>query len=166
VIGSTGSGKTTFGRALAQRLDVPHVELDALHWQSGWVLASPEEVRERIGPLLAGDGWVVDGNYGGTLGTMVLDQADQIVWLDLPFATTFWRLLRRTIKRARTREHLWETTNRETLRRTFLSRDSILLFLLRTYRGRRRRYSVLVASYPNVRLRTARDAERYLEEAR
>jgi adenylate kinase family enzyme len=40
VVGSTGSGKTTFARALAEKLGVPHVEIDALFWQRGWVMTS------------------------------------------------------------------------------------------------------------------------------
>jgi len=165
VIGSTGSGKTTFARALAHRLGVPHIELDALHWRSGWVESSAEELRTRIDRVLAGDGWVVDGNYGSRLGTSVLDQADEVVWLDPPFVVTFWRLLCRTVRRLRTREQLWGTTNAESFRRSFLSRDSILWFLLKTYRRGQRRRAELVGGYPHVRLRSAREADRYLQTA-
>src|SRR5438477_10263075 len=82
VIGNTGSGKTTFARALAQKLGVPHVELDALHWKSEWVMSSPEQVRAAVADVLARDGWVVDGNWGSTLGMTGLDLADEVVWLD------------------------------------------------------------------------------------
>jgi adenylate kinase family enzyme len=165
VIGPTGSGKTTFSRALAAKVGVPHVEIDALHWRSGWVMAPREDVRARVAEVLAGDGWVIDGNYGGTLGTTVLDQADEIVWLDLPFSTTFPRVLRRTLRRLRTREQLWGTTNRETFRSAFLSRDSIILYSIRSYRRRRRQCLELVERRPHVRLRSAADVERRLAEA-
>jgi adenylate kinase family enzyme len=162
VIGHTGSGKTTFARALAAKLGVPHVELDALHWRSGWALAPPEEVQARVEEVLEADGWVIDGNYGGTLGTTVLDRAHQIVWLDLPFRTTFPRVLRRTLRRLRTREQLWDTTNRESFRSAFLSRDSILLYSIKTHRHRRRRCRELVQGRSHVTLRSSGDAERYL----
>jgi adenylate kinase family enzyme len=165
VIGSTGSGKTTVARALAQRLGVPHVELDALFWQPGWVETPPDEFRARVAARLdAHDSWVVDGNYNSRLGTSVLEHADQIVWLDLPFRVTFWRLLRRTVRRLRVHELLWGD-NSETFRGAFLSRDSILLFALKTYRRGRRARAQLVAGYPHVRLRSVRDVSRYLEKA-
>jgi len=34
VIGTSGAGKTTLARAIAARLSPPHVELDAINWQS------------------------------------------------------------------------------------------------------------------------------------
>ena len=163
MIGSTGSGKTTFARALAQLLGVPHIELDALFWQPGWVMTDPDELREKVAAAIACEGWVVDGNYSSRLGTLVLEQVDQIVWLDLPLRTTFRRLLRRTLRRLRTREPLWEG-NKESFRNAFLSRDSILLFALKTYRRGRRARAELVADYPHVRLRSAQEIARYLEE--
>ena len=165
MIGSTGSGKTTFARLLGERLGVPHVELDALHWRSGWVESPTEALRAQVAAVLERDGWVIDGNYGSRLGTSVLDQADEVVWVDPPFATTSWRLLRRTVRRAHTREQLWGTTNAESFRRSFLSRDSILWYLVKTYRRGRRRRAELVAGRPHVRLRSAREVERYLREA-
>ena len=165
MIGNTGSGKTTFSRALAQQLGVPHVELDALNWKSGWVIASHDEIRAQVEEVLLGHGWVIDGNYHDPLGSTVLDQADEIVWLDLPFATTFWWLLRRTLRRLRTREQLWGTTNAETLRRSFMSRDSILWYLLKTYRRRRRSCIERLNGMPHVQLRSAREMQEYVAEA-
>jgi adenylate kinase family enzyme len=161
VIGPTGSGKTTFARALAGKLGVSHVELDALFWKPDWVMSSAEELRAKVEPELAGDGWVVDGNYSGKLGSYVIDQADEIVWLDLPLRTTWWRLLRRTVRRLRTREVICGE-NRENFRQAFLSRDSILLYSLQTYRRTRASRAEWTAGYPVRRLTTPREMEQYL----
>ena len=52
VVGSSGSGKSTIARAIAQALQIPYVELDALFWKRGWqespddeLLQSPSQVR-------------------------------------------------------------------------------------------------------------------------
>jgi adenylate kinase family enzyme len=164
VIGSTGSGKTTFARALAEKLGVPQVEIDALFWRPGWVMASADELHAKVEAALGDGGWVVDGNYSSRLGTLVLDQADEIVWLDLLLWTTWWRLLRRTARRLHTREAMWGT-NRETFRNAFLSRNSILVYALQTHRRGRRYRAEWVSRYPYVRLRSARQVRRYLEAA-
>jgi adenylate kinase family enzyme len=161
VIGPTGSGKTSFARTLAEKLGVPHIELDALFWKPGWVESSAEELRVNVEPLLAADGWVVDGNYSGKLGTYVIDQADEIVWLDLPLRRTWWRLLRRTVRRLRTREVICGS-NRESFRQAFLSRESILLYSLRTYRRTRAARTEWTAGYPVVKLRSPREVQEYL----
>jgi adenylate kinase family enzyme len=134
VVGPSCSGKTTTARRLAAILGVPYVELDALHHDAGWTEAPAEVLQERVRTALeaAPQGWVVDGTYFGKLGTLVLDQADTVVWLDIPFHTAIRRVLWRTVRRAARREELWNG-NRESLRLAF-SRDSIVLWVLRTHR--------------------------------
>jgi len=161
VIGTSSSGKTTLAIGLAERLGVPYIELDALHWEPNWTEAPNAVMRERVRSAIDGEAWVVDGNYSTRLGSLVLGQADQVVWLDLPLWTTFPRVLRRTLRRVRTREVIWGT-NRESFRSAFLSRDSILLYSLRAHRRFRRSREQLLAGYPHVRLRSTREVERYL----
>src|SRR5512142_1642906 len=64
VAGISGSGKSTLARALAERLGVPYVELDALNHGPNWTEATPEELRARVEAAFAAapDGWVADGN--------------------------------------------------------------------------------------------------------
>jgi adenylate kinase family enzyme len=155
------SGKTTLGRELARRLSVPFVELDALNHGPDWAQATPEELRARVEPVLAEPGWVVDGGYRSKLGDLVLENADVVVWLDLPRRIWLPRLVRRTLGRVVRRERLWNG-NRETLRNGFLARDSLLRFALRTYPDRLRRYPEELARFELVRLRSPREVERWL----
>jgi adenylate kinase family enzyme len=113
VVGSSGSGKSTAGRALASRLGVEFVELDAIFHQHGWTDLPLEDFRARVGEHAAADAWVIDGNYSG-VRDLVWDRADTVVWLDLSRLTVVWRLIRRTLRRAITREVLWNG-NREPL---------------------------------------------------
>ena len=36
VVGTSGAGKTTLARGIGVPLELPHIELDAINWQSGW----------------------------------------------------------------------------------------------------------------------------------
>jgi adenylate kinase family enzyme len=134
VIGPSCAGKSTVARRLAAVIGVPYVELDALHHDANWTEAPAELLQARVRAALdaAPDGWVVDGNYFGKLGTLVLDEADTIVWLDVPFRTALRRVLARTWFRLITRTELWNS-NRERLRDTF-GRNSIVLYVIRTHR--------------------------------
>jgi adenylate kinase family enzyme len=63
VVGNSGSGKSTVAAALALALGVPHLELDAVFHQAGWVPLPSDEFRSVVAAAVAGDGWVTDGNY-------------------------------------------------------------------------------------------------------
>ena len=114
VIGSSGSGKTTFGRALASRLDVPFVELDSIFHQPGWTMLPDEEFRARVRTIVERDAWVVDGNYS-VVRPIVLDRATTVVWLDYSRQRVMARVIRRSAVRAVTRTELWNG-NREAMR--------------------------------------------------
>ena len=165
VIGTSGSGKTTTASQIARRLGIPHVELDALHWEPDWTPAPLDVFRERVARALSGDVWVVDGNYG-KVRDIVWGRADTVVWLDYRLAVIMGQLVRRTWRRIVTRETLWGG-NRESLRQTLFSRESILLWALQTYRRRRREYPILFdrleyAHLTVVRLRSPRDMRTWL----
>lgn len=161
IASASGNGKTTLGRALARRLEVPFVELDALHWGPGWTQATAEELRARVEPIVAADAWVIDGVYRGKLGDLVITNADLVVWLDLPLRVWLPRLLRRTVRRAVRREEFLNG-NRETLRSAFLSRDSLILYALRSHSRRRRLYPTSLATYNVLRLRTTAEVDDFL----
>jgi adenylate kinase family enzyme len=167
VIGGSGSGKTTVGRALAARLGIPFIEIDQLHWDRypGWTLPPLDEFRLRVDEATRGDRWVVDGSYG-KVRDIVWSRADTVVWLDVSFAVRLARVLARTVRRVRTAEILWGI-QKESLRATLFSRDSLLLFMLRTEPGRYRLYREWLARPENahlrlIRLRSQREIDRWL----
>ena len=166
VVGTIGSGKTTFARRTSCILDAPHIELDALHWEPNWKEAPNDLFRERVKQSLQGEFWVVDGNYH-QVRDIVWSRADTVVWLDYPFRTIMSRLARRTLRRIVIHEELWKG-NQEHIRGLF-SRDSVFLWAIRSYRRRRRQYPALLSRPENshltvVRLRSPREAEEFLSK--
>src|SRR5262245_40756111 len=128
IVGTSGSGKTTLARRVAERLDIPHVELDALRHGPNWAPAPWDVFRARFEAATSGPAWVVDGNYSA-IRDAVWSKANTLVWLQYPFHIVFWRLWWRTIRRGISRQELWNG-NRESLSTAFFSRDSILLWAI------------------------------------
>ena len=141
VVGTSGSGKTTFARQLAGLLNRPHIELDALHWGPNWTVRA--DFHELVSVAIRADEWVVDGNYR-IVRDEVWRRATAIVWLNYPFRVVFYRALARTVRRVVSRELLY-AGNRESFRGAFLERDGIPWWVLRTYQSRRREYRMLLS---------------------
>ena len=168
VIGMSCAGKTTLARAIATRLDLRHIELDALYWAPGWTPVPDETFRARVAGALAGDAWVADGGYQ-VARDIIWGRADTVVWLDYPLRVILPRYARRTVSRLRSGDEFWPGTgNRESLRNV-LRRDGLLSFILRQHRGKRRRTTERLAARPGlhqVRLRSPRETQRWLEGLR
>lgn len=99
VVGCSGSGKSTFSRALSKRYDLPLVHLDNLYWKPGWRPTPRNQWRDTVEALLDQPQWILDGHYGSTLG-MRAARADMVVFLD----ASRWRCLRGIVKRRLRRE--------------------------------------------------------------
>ncbi len=165
VVGVTGSGKTSLASRLAGLLGLAHVELDGLRFGPGWSEPPDEVFRQRVVAALSAPGWVVDGNYS-RVRDITWKLADTIVWLDYPFLTSFWRLLRRSYRRVVLQEELWNN-NRETLRTLLFEKDALIPWFFKTFPRRRREYPHLLAQpeYAHltlIRLRNPRQADGWL----
>jgi adenylate kinase family enzyme len=167
VVGNSGSGKTTLARALAQRLAVPHVELDAIHHQPGWRPLPTADFHARVDALTATGGWVVDGNYSA-VRDLVWDRADTVVWLDPPRRTVMRQVIWRSLRRAALRVELWNG-NRERWG-NFLTRnpeESVIVWAWQRHAVYRARYEAAAADpawghLTFVRVRSRDDARRLL----
>ncbi len=170
VIGIAGAGKTTVARRLAAALDLPHLELDAVYHRPGWEPASPADFAAAVTEHVAGERWVVDGNYTSRgVDDLVWPRADTIVWLDLPRRTVMRRIIARTLRRVLTREELWNT-NRESFANLYAwePEKNIVRWAWTRFPATRSRYERHDAAgtwnhAQVVRLRTPREVRAFLE---
>jgi adenylate kinase family enzyme len=167
VWGVTGSGKTTLAKQLGAALGLPVIELDAIRHSHGWDSTDFPEFREILAEKLDSyrNGWVVEGSYSAIMDAY-LPLVDTMIWIHLPFRTSFWRLLQRTVRRGWARTQLYTSTGpRESLRQSFFSRKSILWWGISMHRGatrsRRVRVDALPGSVKVYELRSAREVEAF-----
>ena len=165
VTGTSCSGKTTLARALAARLQLPRIELDALYWGPGWTPVPAETFRARVADAVAGERWVIDGGYS-PVRDLTWGRADTIVWLDYPLTTVLRRWARRTVTRLRTREEFWPGTGNRERPSHVVGRDSLLWWILSTQRRRRRTTAATLLARPDlrvIRLSSPAETERWLD---
>jgi adenylate kinase family enzyme len=156
VVGNSGSGKSTLAAALAGRLGVRFLELDSVYHQPGWVPLPAAEYRALVSEAVAGDGWVIDGNYSA-VRDIVWARADTVVWLDLPRRTVMRRIIWRTLRRNAGRVELWNG-NRERWRNFFTldPQESVIVWAWTRHRAYRARYAAAAADPAHAHLRFVR----------
>lgn len=128
---SAGAGKSTFAKNLSDRLDIPVHHLDSFYWKAGWVERDPLEFREKQQQLVAGDTWIIEGNYASTMDIR-LAEADTFIYLELPLRVCIYRVLKRWIQNyGETRPDMAEGCA-EKMDKEFLK------FIITTYAARKR----------------------------
>jgi adenylate kinase family enzyme len=96
IIGCAGAGKSTFARTLARRTNLPLIHLDREFWRPGWVKTPRGEWRGKVIELVAGENWIMDGNYDSSLD-LRLPRADTVIWFDYPRRRCLWRVVKRIV---------------------------------------------------------------------
>jgi adenylate kinase family enzyme len=172
VVGSSGSGKTTFARGLAARLGVPYLEMDAVFHRDGLAHVAHEEFLPILDEFTDSEAWVVDGNYTSH-GTrdVVWPKADTIIWLDPPRRTAMSRVVRRTLRRLLTREEIWPGV-KEPLSNLYRlnPNENIIVWTWTRHAHVRERYQEAMADgiwdHATVhRLRSRREADAFLDSS-
>lgn len=165
--GISGSGKTTLGRELERRLGLRHLETDALVHGPDWTETPDGELRALLEGFMASGLWVIDSDYRRKVGTMVLESADTVVWLDMPLRLCLHRLYRRTSRRIHGDERIWND-NRESWRAALVGWDSLFVYAVRKHFSQRRTLPELLrqphlAHLRVVRLRSPAQLRRWVE---
>lgn len=161
VIGPYGAGKTWLAHELGAALQIPVHHLDALRWQADWTLLPRPEWVALLERLVAGDAWVMDGNFEGTLDIR-LQRCETILVLDAPLWLAFARTVRRRLSRGERRDLPSELRERLNL--------NLLRLFVRYRREVRPKLLELVAEYAAGRqvvvLRRRADARSLLDAIR
>mgnify|MGYP001450392822 CR=1 FL=1 len=167
--GHSGSGKSSLARMIGARLNLSVIDLDALYHENNWDDTPMDEFRAKIEQAKdsSPDGWVSAGNYS-RVKDLLMDQADTVIWLRLPFHIVYKRLLWRTIRALITRRPVWEGTElKESWRQTFTTRNSILLWGIKNWSPHIRKMNEALDMAPQGLkieiLRSPQDVTRFVE---
>jgi adenylate kinase family enzyme len=162
ILGPGGAGKTELANGISRRTGIPVVHLDLLFWRPGWTPAPQEEARRDLAAAIAGNRWILDGNFLADGDDARFDRADTVIFLDLSRGTCLRRVLWRLVRdRRRSRSDLPEGCSE--------GFDlSLLRWIWRYPKNDRPRVLALLARLDGRvdvrRLRSRADVRRYLDE--
>ncbi len=138
VIGTSGSGKSTLAAAAARKLGIKHIEQDQLFWLPKWQMIPRDQFAEAVQKEISVDSWTICGNHS-FLQEQIWERATHVVWLNYSLTTCLGRGFLRTIRRVFLREECCNG-NREGFRHAFMSKNSILWWILTTHKSRGEQY--------------------------
>jgi adenylate kinase family enzyme len=148
VIGTSGSGKSTFAKDAASILRVSYIEQDKLFWLPNWTPRSKDDFKSLLEPKIAEKSWTICGNHSA-FQKEILRSATHIVWLDYKIHIIYFRAIKRTLRRVFLKEECCNG-NIETFRHAFMSKDSILWWIFKTYRKRKEDYNKMFENKPDT----------------
>ncbi len=97
VIGGNGSGKTTFSKKLAEKLDIPLVHLDKLNWCGNWEVVPKDRFDRLLQNELDKESWILDGNYNRTIPHRI-KFCDTVFYFDFSTVKCLYGVTKRVIQ--------------------------------------------------------------------
>jgi adenylate kinase family enzyme len=97
VIGSGGSGKSTFSRKLGDITGIGVIHLDSVFWRPGWQRTPTDEWESEVARMVLRDSWIMDGNFGGTR-LIRIKACDTVILLDIPRYRCVYRIINRALR--------------------------------------------------------------------
>ena len=82
ILGSPGSGKSTLARALREKTGLELFHLDQIWWKPDRTHITREAFDDRLRQILAGDAWMIDGDFSRT-DEVRFAACDTVIFLDM-----------------------------------------------------------------------------------
>ncbi|MES2215802.1 MAG: hypothetical protein V4481_00715 [Patescibacteria group bacterium] len=95
VVGISASGKSTFSRKLAAKINLPLTMVDSIMWKPGWQYIGDEEIAKKLQEVSSGTEWIVEGYITKEARPFVFDRADSIIYLNYSSAVSSIRYIQR-----------------------------------------------------------------------
>lgn len=98
VIGNAGGGKSTMCRAICSAHGLPYFAIDKMQWKPNWALTPEPEYTEAHEKVLSQERWLIDGYGSWASVERRLEEADTIIFVDLPVRVHYWWATKRQLK--------------------------------------------------------------------
>lgn len=98
VFGKPGSGKSRLSKALALATGIKLYQLDSIVYKKNGELVDRSIFDEAHENILSSERWIIDGFGPISSFNRRLEAADTLVYVDLPYLTSYWFVTKRLLK--------------------------------------------------------------------
>jgi adenylate kinase family enzyme len=104
ILGTVGSGKTSLARELSKKLNIKHYDLDDIFWTKRFNKKRDEKQRNKLlKNIISKKKWIIEGVYTDWIEEGI-KKSDDVIILDIPFRSLFYRITKRTLKKEKSKE--------------------------------------------------------------
>jgi adenylate kinase family enzyme len=98
VFGKPGSGKSTLSKSLTRATGIELHQLDAILYKQNGELVERKVFDSEHEKILCSDSWIIDGFGPMAAFNERLEQADTLIYIDLPYVVSYWLVTKRWLK--------------------------------------------------------------------
>lgn len=99
IIGTVGSGKTTFAKKLSQKLNIKWYELDKVVWDddNGNIKRNSEEINNLFNKIISNESYIIE-DVGRNCFKKAISKSDIIYYIKITPLILYFRIIKRWIK--------------------------------------------------------------------